>query len=405
MAQQRTPPPPTLDVQLHAHTASSSGEASAALPLESLIHGATGARPSAEAFTSPPRYPVPAADSAVTVAGAAALPANEAAAGKSRGRGRPSRPKVEDLQEVLEQKLSEYKQLADQNAYLRNKLQLLEKVVPLKDESMGFLAHANGVAAAAAAAAATSSRSGAAGAAAATAACSKPHLDYCPTVQGRVPAITPAAIEQLRGITPRQLQELWSKVVSEMGKLVLCAEAHGTSSPQHQHMETYLANMLQYFDRIMMLAPETYFKSMYVNVETGAEERPPDQFWANVGRSLGLTPEQQSQAQSVMSEFARGNAPVVAERRLLNEQLASAMAPGPGPQHGLAEAPDVEELTMKLTKNVIKEYCTHWKVMDMMCYGLLTPYQVAKGMVVSYPFIPDDVAIMHAVMAEHAPAP
>jgi hypothetical protein len=43
------------------------------------------------------------------------------------------------------------------------------------------------------------------------------------------------------------------------------------------------------------------------------------------------------------------------------------------------------------------------KVTDMLVYGLLTPYQVAKGVVVSYPFIPDDVAIMNAVIGELAP--
>ena len=45
------------------------------------------------------------------------------------------------------------------------------------------------------------------------------------------------------------------------------------------------------------------------------------------------------------------------------------------------------------------------KVSDMLCYGLLTPYQVAKGIVVSYPFIPDEVAIIYAMMSEQAPAP
>ena len=62
--------------------------------------------------------------------------------------------------------------------------------------------------------------------------------------------------------TPTPVQELWIKVVSELAKLVLCAEAHGTSSQQHAHLVQYLTNLLQYFDRLMMLTPEAYLKSM-----------------------------------------------------------------------------------------------------------------------------------------------
>ena len=96
-----------------------------------------------------------------------------------------------------------------QNAFLKNKLKLLEKVVPVRDESVGFLTHATGLVAAAAASSNGSNGAGASssgGGSAATPLSASPHLQYCPTVQGHVPPITSEAIEQLRKATPRQFQ-------------------------------------------------------------------------------------------------------------------------------------------------------------------------------------------------------
>lgn len=327
---------------------------------------------------------------------------------KSRGRGRPSKPRLSDLQEELEQRLAQYKQLAEQNAFLKNKLKLLEMVVPARDESVGFLTHASGLVAAAAASSSSSGNGAGSSSSGNTAPPpASPHFEYCPTVHGHVPAITSEAIEQLRKTTPRQFQELWAKIVLELGVHVLGVEAHGTGSPHYVKMVQYLTNVMQYLDRITLLAPDTFLKSLYVNVETGVAERPPDVFWSNVARALGLSTEQKAEISSVMSVYECSVAPVIEERRRLSEQLSSAVqmvspiSARSTALGGIEAMAALEELTQLLARNVLKEHTSHWDVGDFMCFSVLSPFQVAKALAISYPYIPDGVAVLHAVHAVH----
>ena len=57
-------------------------------------------------------------------------------------------------------------------------------------------------------------------------------------------------------------QELWAKIVLELGVHVLGVETHGTNSPNYVKMVQYLTNVLQYIDRITLLSPDTFLKSL-----------------------------------------------------------------------------------------------------------------------------------------------
>ncbi len=134
------------------------------------------------------------------------------------------------------------------------------------------------------------------------------------------------------------------------------------------------------------------------------QERPPDAFWTNVARALDLSAGQEAEISSVMSVYESSVKPVIEERRRLSQQLSSAVSPISRRNTalgGLEAMAELEELTALLARNVLKEHSSHWDVGDFMCFTVLSPFQVAKALAISYPYIPDGVALLHAVHAKH----
>ncbi|GIL55579.1 hypothetical protein Vafri_11132, partial [Volvox africanus] len=226
-------------------------------------------------------------------------------------------------------------------------------------------------------------------------------LALCPTPDGELPTITPAALEELKRVTPQQFRMLWKHICLQFGVLVAGAEVHGPGSSPHVRLERFLERALSYLDKITLLSPACFVHSMYMNVETGQPERPSDNFWITCARALQLSEQQLKEVNSLAAVYEQNVVPVVQQRLQLSMQLASRLSAATGPQRGntrdmLTALSAVDELAEQLERNVLKEHQTHSNIGDFLCSSVLTPLQVAKALTVSYPYIPDGVAMLHA---------
>ncbi|GLI60460.1 hypothetical protein VaNZ11_002617 [Volvox africanus] len=226
-------------------------------------------------------------------------------------------------------------------------------------------------------------------------------LALCPRPDGEVPEIIPAAMEELKRVSARDFQVLYKHCVMQLSVLGTAAEVHGPSSPQHVRLERFLGRTFVYMDQINLLSPNCFVQSMYVNVETGEPERPSDDFWRTLGLSLKLTPEQLEEVRMVMVMHEMSVAPVARERLKLASELSASISaavcqPPVSSGDAIRSLTEVDEVTERLRRNVIKEYQAQVDVSDFLCMSVLTPIQLARIMAASYPYIPDVVAVLHA---------
>lgn len=58
--------------------------------------------------------------------------------------------------------------------------------------------------------------------------------------------------------------QVYKRISVEFAVLVLGVEAHGPGSAAHTKLCLYMRNALDYIDKITLLSPDVYFKSMWV---------------------------------------------------------------------------------------------------------------------------------------------
>ncbi|GIL85337.1 hypothetical protein Vretimale_10693 [Volvox reticuliferus] len=197
-------------------------------------------------------------------------------------------------------------------------------------------------------------------------------LTLCPRPDGEVPTITPAAIEELKRVSAKDFQILYKHCVVQLSVLGIAAEVHGPSSPQHARLERFLERTFVFMDQINLLSPNCFVQSMYVNVETGEPERPSDDFWRTLGLSLKLNPQQLEEVRMVMVMHEMSMAPVARERLKLASELSASISAAMGQRpvssgDVIKSLSEVDEVTERLRRNVIKEYQAQVDVSDFLC--------------------------------------
>ncbi|KXZ55056.1 hypothetical protein GPECTOR_3g214 [Gonium pectorale] len=230
----------------------------------------------------------------------------------------------------------------------------------------------------------------------------------CPEPDGDVPALTAAAVEQVKRTTPAEFQALWNHICQQMGILVSSANVHGPGSLPHVRLERYVERVLSYVDKVKVLAPVCFVQSMYINVCSGEHDRPNNTFWTTCARSLNLTPQQLSEAASLADLHSETVTPTVQQRIELAAQLqanlAAARRPPASCGEALAAIHAVDDIALQLERCVMREHQAHWDITDYLCSSVLTPPQVAKAIVAAYPYVPDGVAMLHAFKQLNADA-
>ncbi|KXZ55057.1 hypothetical protein GPECTOR_3g215 [Gonium pectorale] len=332
-------------------------------------------------------------------------------------RGRKPKPRVPDLQQQVDALMERFQHLSRENGFLRNKLKALERIMPQRDSSLGFLASVQGGASARQlmAAEAATLRPGAgsspglhdAGAGTAHAAPQLPQaagpwpgsgqgppvsawspdgaeppgtpvvVALRPRPDGEERELSPAAVEELKRVTARDFAELYKRATHEMAVLAAGAEAMGPGSPQAARLERYTKRILTYFDRVCLLSPSAYAPLTcvaHVNLETWQHERPGDEFWIALAAGMQLSPQQMEEVESIALMYERSVTPMLQERAKLSTQLSSTMAAdalqSALTNEGLTMRNAVDELTQRLERAVLRERQVYIDLEDFLCWRL-----------------------------------
>ncbi|KAG2501999.1 hypothetical protein HYH03_000495 [Edaphochlamys debaryana] len=146
-----------------------------------------------------------------------------------------------------------------------------------------------------------------------------------------------------------------------------------------------------------------------LNLDTGEEETPPDNFWQEVANGLRLSPEQVAACRTTLSLYRERMAAVLAERRTLAAQLDACMraltqkeAGGPAAASGRRREQltlEMEQVSAALADNVATEGQCVALARDLLGSPVFSCLQCVRGTVISYPYMPDALAIVTAAAA------
>ncbi|MEW5302863.1 MAG: hypothetical protein WDW36_005604 [Sanguina aurantia] len=183
----------------------------------------------------------------------------------------------------------------------------------------------------------------------------------------------------------------------------------GVVSEARDRLAMLLLQAMSVFDKIILLAPDSFAGSMYVHLETGEPAAPDESFWRSVAQALAPSDKQLHHLQNAMDHYQSNETSRVSERSNLTDILLHTLgtsAPSSGAIFRAEFHNEVEELTTLLKRNLLQERAAQCTMADFLSSLVLTPLQVVKMAAVSYPYFPDGVAITHACVqlaAESAP--
>ncbi|GBF90314.1 hypothetical protein Rsub_02420 [Raphidocelis subcapitata] len=152
---------------------------------------------------------------------------------------------------------------------------------------------------------------------------------------------------------------------------------------------------------VMLLNPTAAYPLYGINLDTGLPQPTPDSYWRNVVAQLALTPAQVQDFLAIHELYAYHANRVLAERAVLQMRLGSAgPAASPTLTHMLNTTVAMQT-TEALAANMKKEHALKL-LLECFCYGrVLTPVQLARAAVFSYPLLPD-ITTMVSVCCEDA---
>ncbi|KAG2438693.1 hypothetical protein HXX76_005239 [Chlamydomonas incerta] len=202
--------------------------------------------------------------------------------------------------------------------------------------------------------------------------------------------------------------EIWKAWVREASLLVQVHDAR-PNEIYVRRLDEAFARLRQAEHELDLAHPELICNMRQVNMETGVEEVPPDSFWTLVASGMRLTPAQVADCRTALTLYRERMEVVMAERRSLADQLSSCMGAlhlaeaegraAPGSMQRERLTLEAEEVAAALHANVLAEGHTTGLARDLLRSDLFNSTQCARGSMLSYPYYPDALAIVAAVVA------
>ncbi|KAG2445353.1 hypothetical protein HYH02_008818 [Chlamydomonas schloesseri] len=202
--------------------------------------------------------------------------------------------------------------------------------------------------------------------------------------------------------------EIWKAWVREASLLVQVYDAR-PNELYVKRLDDAFSKLRQAEHDLDLAHPELICNMRQVNMETGVEEVPPDSFWTLVAAGMRLTPAQVADCRTALTLYRERMEVVMAERRSLADQLASCMGAlhlaeaegraAPGSMQRERLTLEAEEVAAALHANVEAEGHTTGLARDLLRSDLFTAIQCARGSMLSYPYYPDALAMIAAVVA------
>lgn len=300
---------------------------------------------------------------------------------------RQNRARLKREQEAMEREmemkakalLATYEQASQQNKMLKQRLELLESSVRIRDETLAALSKAKGVAGTTGQ---TYSRT-------VTDAREIDSFSCLPDPRGL--GWDDAVSERVRAMSGEAYRLCWKSFVSEASLLATCIEAHG--HPPNHPLYTRLANIVSHAlaitDQICTINPQAYYSSLDFSLLDGTVvDKPGKGHWLACLKRISLEDSQIKLFQLAMDEHQKRVTSLLAERSNLATDLSK------------LDIKDIRqrEVVEKLSDNVQKEAASTGLTIDLLTLTVLSPLQVALLATVSFPLIPDPTALASLAM-------
>ncbi|KXZ45487.1 hypothetical protein GPECTOR_54g228 [Gonium pectorale] len=319
---------------------------------------------------------------------------------------------LKELEALAAEKGAELERLAAENANMKFKQRLLERVVQMQDHQLKLMrgtgeelpqpwCDAQARSAAATTCAADSSR------------CGMPYHAGGLTAAAAVRVMTPGCLlaspdvtlppldrERFRSLGKSKLLEGWKHFLSEVSAPLLSLETNPEDEEAAGRLRQLAAEATFMFKHASLLAPDTVMLATETNLETEELAHPDPSLWRIVVRSLELSPQQVADLRAVWGLFRGIMGGLMAERRRVNEKLAAGLH-GPAADVAVAMAqltvsPECEVL-QTLQRNLRREKSAHLLLRGFLFGQTLSALQFVKMAVYSWPWFPDATALVATV--------
>lgn len=223
-----------------------------------------------------------------------------------------------------------------------------------------------------------------------------------------VPGEQPAPVSK----TAEEVLAQWKGYVKEMATLLVELEL-ASGSARDEVSERILRVVCSAGQLCMLTALFTPLNIKKLCASVGEERQlammgDPVAFWQPVQSSLELTAQQVEEVCKMLAMFTHRQAQLLEERRQVTASMQEATRADfdngelRGPMRDLVK---VHELSAALTNNLRDEHNTAVEFVGGLYKKVLTPMQLARCMVHSYPVYPDALALATCIAAEHRKQP
>jgi len=284
--------------------------------------------------------------------------------------------KLQQLEQIIQEKTAQLQALSVENAGLKTRERALEKLVACRDEQLVVLGQVRSMCKA-------DAGGGGGG-------CFGP--DCASAVQCDAEELV-----KFKNMTSEDLRQHWKGFITRASQLI-------TSAPADSHdMLALVSETGRLMKAVIQLNCPAMYALQQVNIETGAVAQAPEGHWVRLTRTLGLSAAQLGDAVAMHQLYQALMEKVYEERRLIKESLSAAASSKAAevsqagvpsyllpPTHCCMEEMECAE---KLYLNLHKERSTRCLLCCFFFGRLLTPAQLARLAVTSYPHFPDPLAV------------
>ncbi|KAG2482307.1 hypothetical protein HYH03_018749 [Edaphochlamys debaryana] len=210
----------------------------------------------------------------------------------------------------------------------------------------------------------------------------------------------------------REVMGTWHTWVREAGLQLHMHDARPTDpEPRLKMAEMYDKLLSPCLKRVRLeYGTAVNIDLLSISMDSGRRVEPPsDAFWVSVVKGLRLNPDQISDYRAVMSLYRDRVGNLLAERRTLTDRLQVGMqaldARLSGSVRGLPapqERIELHEVTTLLQRNVHAEARTAETLRDFLA-SRFSVMDIVRVSVLAYPYFPDPVALVSAVVDTYAP--
>jgi hypothetical protein len=217
--------------------------------------------------------------------------------------------------------------------------------------------------------------------------------------EGQELTVTP---QQIKSMSREGLIKIWKEYVNELGACLVELD----NNPGETHLQERVARMINDVTILVMrvaITNPTVTKAFVAckleeTCNDYAEDSP--EMWLNVARSLSLSQEQKHNLAQLRRLFTSKMSAIVEQRKLIHQDLLAATPAAIGARHTAIQYLKASETIERLKKNLREEHVLKLDWISTIFKHMMTPVQVARMIVQSFPFSPDTVAMACWVAAE-----